>query len=71
VKNKTKGIITDGLYKIENYLQFYLELSETIEEMLSPEEINKIKKNFDLQLMLSSVLGNEDKLFGNTNTSVN
>jgi hypothetical protein len=71
VKNKTKGIITDGLYKIENYLQFYLELSETIEEMLSPEEVNKIKKNFDLQLMLSSVLGNEDKLFGNTNTSVN
>lgn len=71
MKNKTKGIITDGLYKIENYLQFYLELSETIEEMLSPEEINKIKKNFDLQLMLSSVLGNEDKLFGNTNTSVN
>lgn len=71
MKNKTKGIITDGLYKIENYLQFYLELSETIEEMLSPEEVNKIKKNFDLQLMLSSVLGNEDKLFGNTNTSVN
>jgi hypothetical protein len=71
VKNKTKGIITDDLYKIENYLQFYLELSETIEEMLSPEEVNKIKKNFDLQLMLSSVLGNEDKLFGNTNTSVN
>jgi hypothetical protein len=71
VKNKTKGIITDGLYKIENYLQFYLELSETIEEILSPEEVNKIKKNFDLQLMLSSVLGNEDKLFGNTNTSVN
>ena len=35
------------------------------------EEVNKIKKNFDLQLMLSSVLGNEDKLFGNTNTSVN
>lgn len=71
MKNKTKGIITDGLYKIENYLQFYLELSETIEEILSPEEVNKIKKNFDLQLMLSSVLGNEDKLFGNTNTSVN
>lgn len=71
MKNKTKNIITDGLYKIENYLQFYLELSETIEEILSPEEANKIKKNFDLQLMLSSVLGNEDKLFGSTNTSVN
>jgi len=64
MKTKTKQVAADNLCKIENYLQFYLDLSDVIEEMLPPDEVTKIKKNFDLQLVLNSV-------FENTITMVN
>lgn len=57
-----KQVITDNLCEIENYFEFYLDLSDIIETSFPLEEVNEIKKNFDLQIVIGSICANRNTL---------
>ena len=57
-----KQVITDNLCEIENYFEFYLDLSDIIEASFPLEEVNEIKKNFDLQIVIGSICANRNTL---------
>ena len=57
-----KQIITDNLCEIENYFEFYLDLSDIIDTSFPPEEATEIRKNFDLQIIVGSICANRNTL---------
>lgn len=57
-----KPVITDNLCEIENYFQFYLDLTDIIDTSFPPAEANEIKKNFDLQIVIGSICASRNSL---------
>jgi len=57
-----KQVITDNLCEIENYFEFYLDLTDIIDTSFPIEEANEIKKSFDLQIVIGSICANRNSL---------
>lgn len=57
-----KQVVADNLYEIENYFEFYLDLSDIIETSFPLDEVDEIKKNFDLQIVIGSICAKRNTL---------
>lgn len=60
-----KNTINDNPYDTDDYLQFYLDLTDIIDSEFEPEEATKMKEAFDLQVIISSICINMSAMVNN------
>ena len=60
-----KNTTNDNPYYIDDYFQFYLDLTDIIDMQFEPEEATKMKETFDLQVIISSICINMSTMVNN------